>query len=214
MSAKGAAAAATTAAAKVTRLVAPRLRIIQRDYLTRHGGRTHHLRSSVAVDYTPSYFAAYKADHNLCPRLIDAEAIHGDEQAFWSARRDFYRGGASRSYYPTWDRQAQALIMLTREVTRVPQEAAFRLFTLGLKMMLLPRLVANAELMLPSWMLLNAEGLLGEALESSGKKDAEKDKAGAAGAETDAAKAEGTEGASAAAGGGTAPDAAKWSREQ
>ncbi|KPI83721.1 hypothetical protein ABL78_7241 [Leptomonas seymouri] len=177
MTAQGSAAAAA-AAAKVARLVSPRLRVVQRDYLTRRGGRTHHLRSAVSVDYTPAYFAAYRADPNLCPRLIDAEAIHGDEQAFWSSRRDFYRSGASRSYYPTWDRQAQALVMLTRQVARVPQEAAFRLFTLGLKMMLLPRLVTNAELMLPSWALMNAEGLLGEALE--GNKESKSAEAGAA----------------------------------
>ncbi|CAJ1986458.1 mitoribosomal protein uL10m [Leishmania donovani] len=161
MSSRGAAA---TAMAKVSRLVSPRLRIIHRDYLTRRGGRTHQRHSAVAVDYTPTYFATYKSDPGQCPRLIDAEAVHGDEQAFWSARRDFYRGGASRSYYPAWDRQAQALIMLTREVPRIPQEAAFRLFTLGLKMMLLPRLVAGVELMLPSWVTMNAESLLSEGL--------------------------------------------------
>ncbi|GET86204.1 hypothetical protein, conserved [Leishmania tarentolae] len=157
--------AAATAMAKVSRLVSPRLRVIQRDFLTRRGGRTHQRRSAAAVDYTPTYFAAYKSDPGQCPRLIDAEAVHGDEQAFWSARRDFYRGGASRSYYPAWDRQAQALIMLTREVPRIPQEAAFRLFTLGLKMMLMPRLVAGVELMLPLWVTMNSESLLGEGLE-------------------------------------------------
>lgn len=176
MSGKAATSAAAAGAAKASRVVSSRLRVVQRDYLTRRGGRTHHIRSSVAVDYTPSYFAAYKADPNLCPRLIDAEAIHGDEQGFWSARRDFYRGRSMRNYYPTWDRQAQTLVMLTREVARVPQEAAFRLFTLGLKMMLLPRLVTNAELMLPSWMMMNAEGLLGEALEGQTKKSAEAEK--------------------------------------
>jgi hypothetical protein len=207
MSTKGAAAAAAaTGMRNVTRLVSPRLRIVQRDYLTRCGGRTHHLRSSVAVDYTPAYFAAYRNDPNLCPRLIDAEAIHGDEQAFWSARRDFYRGGASRSYYPTWDRQAQALVMLTRQVARVPQEAAFRLFTLGLKMMLLPRLVTNAELMLPSWMLMNAEGLLGEAVE--GKKAVEDEKAKTTGAPA-AADVTPAESADAALAKDAAPDAAK-----
>ncbi|CAJ1017737.1 hypothetical protein Q4I32_001397 [Leishmania shawi] len=165
-------AAAATAVAKVSRLVSPRLRIIQRDYLTRRGGRTHQVRSAVAVDYTPTYFAAYKNDAAQCPRLIDAEVVHGDEQAFWSARRDFYRSGASRSYYPTWDRQAQALIMLTREVPRIPQEASFRLFTLGLRMMLLPRLMVGAELMLPSWVTMNAEALLGEALDEKMAKTA------------------------------------------
>lgn len=181
----GPAAAVSAAASTVRRLVSPRLRIVQRDYLTRRGGRTHQLRSAVAVEYTPAYFAAYKADPAQCPRLIDAEAVHGDEQAFWSARRDFYRGGASRNYYPTWDRQAQALVQLTREVSRIPQEAAFRLFTLGLRMMLLPRLVAGAELLLPSWMTMNAEGLLGEALEgkspkAEGEKKKTEDAAGAA----------------------------------
>ncbi|KAG5485801.1 hypothetical protein LSCM1_07214 [Leishmania martiniquensis] len=151
---------AATAAAKVSRLVSPRLRITQRDFLTRRGSRRHQRCSAVAVDYTPTYFSAYKEDPSQCPRLIDAEAVHGDEQGFWSARRDFYRGGASRAYYPTWDRQAQALVMLTREVPRIPQEAAFRLFTLGLKMLLLPRLVASVELMLPSWVAVNAETFL------------------------------------------------------
>ncbi|KAK7198598.1 hypothetical protein NESM_000822800 [Novymonas esmeraldas] len=177
------AAAASGAAGAVRRLVPSRLRIVQRDFLTRRGGRTHQLRSAVSVDYTESYFAAYRSDPALCPRLIDAEAVHGDEQRFWLTRREFYRGGASRAFAPVWDRQAQALIQLTRDVPRIPQEAAFRLFTLGLKMMLLPRLVAGVESLLPMWVTMNAETLLGEALESHAAKVAEDGKA-AAGAST------------------------------
>lgn len=145
------------------RVISSRLRVIQRDFLTRRGGRANLIRSSTAVNYCPAYMAAYKADPSKCPRLIDAEVVHGDEQAFWTARRDFYRSGASSSFYPVWDRQAQVLVMLTREVARVPQEAAFRLFTLGLKMLLLPRIVVGTELLLPSWLTMNTEALLAEA---------------------------------------------------
>lgn len=154
------------AASGVSRVVSPRLRVVQRDFLTQRNGRRSVLRSSVAVDYISAYASKYSKDPNSCPRVIDAEVVHGDEQLFWTARRDFYRGGISRSYYPTWDRQAQVLIMMTREVPRLPQEAAFRLFTLGLKMMLLPRLVTTAEMMLPAWLSQNAESLLCEALDS------------------------------------------------
>ncbi|CCW68490.1 unnamed protein product [Phytomonas sp. Hart1] len=154
----------------ITRIVSSRLRVLQRNYLSRRGGRVNIVHTSTAVEFTPEYIAPYKKNLNKCPRIIDAEMIHGDEQSFWTARRDFYRSGASRSHYPIWDRQAQVLIMLTRQVPRVPQEAAFRLFTLGLRMLLLPRLIMNTELMLPSWMLMNTEGLLSE---TASKKDEE-----------------------------------------
>lgn len=152
---------AAVAAAK--RLVPNRLRVIQRDFLTRRGGRANQIRSAAAIGHSPSYIAPFKADVGRCPRVIDAEAVHGDEQQFWTARRNFYRGGISANFYPLWDRQAQVLIMMTRNVARVPQEAAFRLFALGIKVMLLPRVVAGAELMLPSWLAVNAEALLTEA---------------------------------------------------
>ncbi|CCW60238.1 unnamed protein product [Phytomonas sp. EM1] len=172
----------------IARVVSSRLRVLQRNYLSRRGGRVNVVHTSTAVDYAPGYIARYKRNLNTCPRIIDAEFIHGDEQSFWTARRDFYRSGASRSYYPVWDRQAQALIMLTRQVPRVPQEAAFRLFTLGLRLLLMPRLIMNAELMLPSWMLSNTEGLLAETIS---KKDGEKDGATKPPGDGDAAPAAG-----------------------
>lgn len=150
------------------RVVSSRLRVIQRDFLTRRGGRTNLIRSSTAVGYSPTYMNAYKGNVDKCPRLVDAEAVHGDEQTFWTARRDFYRSRAAKSFYPIWDRQAQVLVMMTREVVRIPQEAAFRLFTLGLRMLLLPRVVAGTELLLPSWLSMNAEALLSESGATAG----------------------------------------------
>lgn len=158
------------------RVVSSRLRVIQKDFLTRRGGRVNAIRSSTAISYTPAYMSPYNADIHKCPRLIDAEVVHGDEQSFWTARRDFYRGGSGRSFYPLWDRQAQVLIMLTRAVPRVPQEAAFRLFAMGLKMMLLPRVVAGTELMLPAWLSMNMKGLLGETSVGKGEAGKEEDR--------------------------------------
>lgn len=79
-----------------------------------------------------------------CPRLIDAQYIHGDEQEFWSARQNFRRSGArARAYYPVSDRQAQILLSLVQRVPRVSSIAAFRLFVFGLKCLLLPQLATS-----------------------------------------------------------------------
>ncbi|KEG07719.1 hypothetical protein DQ04_08991000 [Trypanosoma grayi] len=132
-----------------------RLRVVHRSFLTRRGGR-HVPRAAVAVEYRPA--VQKRVGDGNYERVIDAEALHGDEQLFWGARRSFYRKPVQ--YYPTWDRVAQTLILMTRHVPRVPQEMAFRLMAVFLKLLLLPRLVVNAEVLLPSWVATNAEGLL------------------------------------------------------
>lgn len=80
-----------------------------------------------------------------CPRLIDAEYMHGgQEQEFWGARQQFRRSGArAKPYYPTWDRQAQVMLAFVQRVPRVPAIAAFRLFVYGLKCLLLPQLTTS-----------------------------------------------------------------------
>lgn len=156
-----------------SRIVSSRLRVVQHSFLTRRGGRVNAVRGAVRVDHNAAYINPYRSDLSTCPRLIDAEVLHGDEQAFWTARRTFYRGGHCPPYYPNWDRLAQAVILLAREVPRVPQEAAFRLFALSLKLMLLPRLVVGTELLLPGWLTMNPQGVLAEALE---KQDGAKEK--------------------------------------
>lgn len=147
-----------------------RLRVVQRSFLTRRGGR-HVTRSSNAVEYRPAL--QKKVSDGNYERVINAEAIHGDEQRFWGERRDFYR--RRPQYFPTWDRLAQALVLMTRHVPRVPQEMAFRLMVVFLRLLLLPRIVAGAELMLPSWVATNAEGIVAQAL-PDGREKTEKGK--------------------------------------
>ncbi|KAH9584234.1 hypothetical protein LSM04_004994 [Trypanosoma melophagium] len=138
-----------------------RLRVVQRSFLTRRGGR-HFPRTAVAVEYRPPVQRQINgSDGANYARVIDAEVIHGDEQAFWGERRGFYR--KPLQYFPTWDRLAQTLILITRQVPRVPQEMAFRLMAVFLKLMLLPRIVMNADLMLASWVAMNAEGVIAAA---------------------------------------------------
>lgn len=170
--------AAATSFSPLRRLVSPRLKIRHQSFLIRRtAGTTQGSRgsaptasrfqrslpaASTTIDYTDAYMAPFKAKTGVseggleddmlhhCPRLIDAELIHGDEQEFWSERRTFRRSGGSRqTFYPTWDRQAQALIMMVERVPRVPAAAAFRLMTLGLRMLLLPRLAGMVSTMLP-----------------------------------------------------------------
>ncbi len=104
-------------------------------------------------------------------RVVDAEVIHGDEQVFWSERRTFQRRYYP-PYMPSWDRFAQTLILMARTVPRVPQEAAFRLLAVFLKLLLIGRLTDLAQMMLPSWMSVNVQGLLpapGTETSSAGK---------------------------------------------
>ncbi|CAD2217081.1 hypothetical protein AGDE_12500 [Angomonas deanei] len=171
-------ATATGGSARVKPVVANHLRIVQRDFLTRQAGRTS-IRSSVAVDYSRPYLQKYKSEagffnHDACPRVIDAEAVHVDEQLFWTERRSFYN--SKKPFFTVWDRQAQALVILSRRVVRAPTEAAFRIFALGFKMMQLPQLLNYSQVMLPTWTHggMNVESLLREVKEQDGKKDAEK----------------------------------------
>ena len=92
-------------------------------------------------------------------RVIDAEVIHGDEQVFWSEKRTFYRRYYS-PYMPSWDRFAQTLILMSRSVPRVPQEVAFRLMAVFLKLLLIGRITDLAQMLLPAWTTVNLENLL------------------------------------------------------
>ncbi|KAG8342793.1 hypothetical protein ERJ75_001465800 [Trypanosoma vivax] len=139
-----------------------RLRITHRSFITRRGVGRHVPRTAIAVEYRPELQRRLAEDRY--ERAINAEVLHGDEQKFWSERRTFYT--QRRTYFPMWDRCAQALVLMTREVPRVPQEMAFRLMAVFLKLLLLPRLVVNTELMLPSWVSANVEGVVRDALES------------------------------------------------
>ncbi|CBH11259.1 hypothetical protein, conserved [Trypanosoma brucei gambiense DAL972] len=143
-----------------------RLRITHRSFLTRSRGR-HVCRSAVGVEYRPEQQKKV-LDHSYA-RVINAEVVHGDEQKFWGERRTFYT--QRNIFFPMWDRCAQALILITREVPRVPQEMAFRLMAVFLKLMLLPRLMMNTELMLPMWIASNAEGAMAAAKDGSKGKE-------------------------------------------
>eukprot|EP00796_Vickermania_ingenoplastis_P007889 gene7889-5514_t len=151
---RASAAASGAASSSLSRLVPQRLRIRHQSFLLRRGGygtgSVKHQRqlpaSCTSVEYTEAYLAPYKhLDDSLhhCPRLIDAESIHGDEQQFWRERRQFRRSGARATYMPMWDRQAQVALMMIQRVRRAPAAAAFRLMTLALRMTLLPRIVAG-----------------------------------------------------------------------
>lgn len=95
-------------------------------------------------------------------RVIDAEIIHGgDEQSFWTEKRWFYRD--PKAFMPTWDRAAQTLILLSRTAPRVPQEAAFRLFSVFMKMLMITKVTELASTMLPLWATVNMEGLIQQA---------------------------------------------------
>lgn len=142
-----------------------RLQILARPLLFKRRGK---LTAAPAIAAT--------APHNE-NRLIDAEAIHGDEQAFWQEKRWFYYGKRGE-YMPTWDRMAQTLILMTRTVPRVPQEAAFRIFAVFLKLLMITRITDVASMMLPLWSTMNVQGLIQQAkkdvAEAEEKKGSEK----------------------------------------
>lgn len=137
-----------------------RLQVLSRPLIFKRRGRN--VRSNVLS-------AEAKVDER---RIIDAEVIHGDEQAFWCEKRWFYRG--QRNYMPTWDRVAQSLILLTRTVPRVPQEAAFRIFAVFMKLLLIPRVTDLTASMLPLWTTMNMQGLIQQAKKEVAEQDASK----------------------------------------
>lgn len=105
-------------------------------------------------------------------RSVDAEIIHGDEQEFWGEKRWFYR--SKLHYMPSWDRFAQTLISFSQTVPRVPQEAAFRIFAVFLKLTMIQQLVDLSSLLLPSWQALNVQGLLTQAKKDDSNNDEQK----------------------------------------
>ncbi len=106
-------------------------------------------------------------------RLISADFVHKDSaEDFWLEQQWFYkRTGRGGVLMPTWDRLAQTLILMTRPQPRVVPEAAFRLFAVFMKMMLLDRLTEAVSNMLPVWTSMNAKALLENAKEESAKSD-------------------------------------------
>jgi hypothetical protein len=131
--------------------ITTRLRVTSQPLIFRRRGR-----------YTVASAVSVQPQKVSESRLIDAEILHGgDEQAFWTEKRWF--SGCSREYMPTWDRSAQTLILLSRAAPRVPQEAAFRLFSVFMKMLMITKVTELASTMLPLWATVNMEGLIQQA---------------------------------------------------
>lgn len=155
------------------RLISPRLRLRHEPLLVRRSSsafrgsvgpsssrfQRQQQVAAVSLDYSTGYMNQFRsaagsggqeADDDVlhhCPRLIDAELIHGDEQEFWTERRTFQRGGKSgrQTYAHSWDRQAQAMLMMVQRTPRSMAIAAFRLLALSHRLLLLPRLVSGLE---------------------------------------------------------------------
>lgn len=121
------------------------------------------------------------------PYIINAEQVHGDEQEFWLANRTFNR--KEQTPMPYWDRMAHTIVLMSRRAVRVPQEAAFRLMAVYLKLIMMVKLVDLSSMMLPIWMSHNVQGLLGTELEKKNG-DGEKEKKGDGSAEPAQASAD------------------------
>jgi hypothetical protein len=136
------------------------LRVAQRNLLVTFKGRTHVTSSTITYHRSHVRGGAHTTEAEF--RLIDAEHVHGDEQAFWRQKHDFYKKEAP--LMPLWDRVAHVAILTTRKAERVPQEAAFRLMAVYLKLMFLPSITTTVSTMLPLWMSHNLQGLMGREL--------------------------------------------------
>jgi hypothetical protein len=95
-------------------------------------------------------------------RTINADFVHKESgEDFHMERRWFYRAaGKNAQFATTWDRVAQALILMTRPQPRVVPEAAFRLFAVFLKLMMLDRITSTTASMLPLWASANAQNII------------------------------------------------------
>ena len=113
-------------------------------------------------------------------RSVRADTVHRESGfVFWGQRQTFehnvYHSKYDLQYMPFWDRACQVLILLTRNVARVPQEAAFRLLAMHLKIMMMTSLTTTASLRLPvTATTMNLENLMREAKEAAAKDDEEK----------------------------------------
>jgi hypothetical protein len=115
-------------------------------------------------------------------RVMNADLLHKEgAQEFWCLKDKFHNPNKmDQRYMPVWDRSAQALILFTRNVVRVPQELAFRLLAVHLKILLVPSLTMMQSLTLPEKMTtLNFEALMNEA-KAKAKEGKEPTEAGAA----------------------------------
>ena len=176
MSTTGPSAAVARAMAKVASNAPARpdhaLRVARRNLLVSYRGRTHSASSTVTYHRSHVRNGPHTSEAEF--RLIDAEHVHGDEQVFWQQRQNFYRSNRTAPLMPIWDRLAHVAILTTRKVERVPQEAAFRLMAVYLKLMFLPSIVGTVSAMLPLWKSHNVQGLLGKQLKDKNG-DGEKD---------------------------------------
>eukprot|EP00744_Colponema_vietnamica_P022119 GILI01031725.1.p1 GENE.GILI01031725.1~~GILI01031725.1.p1 ORF type:complete len:217 (+),score=32.63 GILI01031725.1:64-651(+) len=154
--------------------VAPRasMRVHCRNLVTKLRGRT--VIATATSGYSTAIGSRQLSDKAAdSPYLINAEQVHGDEQEFWHAQRNFNR--KDKSPMPYWDRMAHTTILMSRRAARVPQEAAFRLMAVYLKLIMMVKLVDLSSMMLPLWMSHNVQGLLGSELEKKNG-DGENDK--------------------------------------
>ena len=144
------------------------LRVAQRNLLVSYRGRTHTTTSTVTYHRSHVRGSKYASEAEF--RIIDAEHVHGDEQVFWRQKQDFYR--KVQPMMPVWDRLAHVAILTTRKAERIPQEAAFRLMAVYLKLLFLPSITTTVSTMLPLWMSHNVQGLMGNELkEKNGEGD-------------------------------------------
>jgi len=130
-----------------------RLRTCRGSHLIRTADGRYQQRSVTSVTAPPNP-----------SRVLNAEMLHGDEQQFWLERRSFYCRHHS-PFLPSWDRFARCLILFTRTAPRVPQEAAFRLMALYLKLLLIGRVTESKQLLLPAASGVNVQAILADVLE-------------------------------------------------
>ena len=138
---------------------------VSRRTKVRHHAALAKYRGSFARDGTST--TAYAAPKEVQEqRSILADVVHkGDAAEFYLEKNWFYKkAGRGGQLMPTWDRVAQALIALSRPAPRVVPEAAFRLFAVFMKMMLLNRIADMAAGMAPLWLAANAQNHIGEGL--------------------------------------------------
>ena len=129
---------------------------------------------------------------------IDADAVHehvpGGARAFWMRTRSWkipakFGGGQlvnhkCRSMMPTWDRVAQAMLLMAQPVPRVVPEMAFRLFAVFLKVLMLQRIGDMALSLFPVTTAYQVRALIEtgkheqEKLQKEGKKPADAAAAG------------------------------------
>lgn len=144
----------------------PKLATICKPMLVRHRGRFLSMPTTTK-----------QTIGNSSTRTINANCLHQEGSAeFWMKRRTYRRGYTpqyfdffSQTMMPSWDRLAQALLLMVQPVKREPAANAFRLFVMFLKMQILHRIATTNLMMLPLSTSINLQAVLEEA-----KREAEK----------------------------------------